>query len=693
MVERIENGIVASLEQESGMGNLKTAAVADGQVARFDVQRWLLPALLFLGFLGLYLATLTRVHTFDALSYILDVDRKPWPELFHPHHLAYGPLGSLVKSIARGTGLTGSAALPLQLTNALAGALGVALCYRVTLRASGRADLALVAALLLGGSYAYWYYAVEVEVYTIAALFLLLALGLMPGLLQRPAPRRWLVLGLAQGLAVLFHQTNVLLGGPILLLWWLADWPEERRRRAMLWGGLAYALPLATIVGGAYLLVGFGVSGFRSWDELLAWMTQYARTGWWGAAPDVERLRDLGLGLQQSFARQGGWFFLLLMVVALVAAVWRMPIAQRRLAAVLGLWLLIYGGFFFWWEPDNIEFWIASMPPLLVLLALGLSGGRRWGVSVWPGLIAALLLLGMNYAAISRQGDATRDLQRLITTELAAQSVAGDLLLVPDGKQELYLPYYAGRDNVFSLNQALFVSAGDWPAACNLLRERIRLTQASGYAVLVAADVLQPQRNQSLGPVAGSQGRGGILERFGLEAAEVRACFAPFMAGLVPLAADEVLPPYYRLPGAQELAAGPGWDFRQGRWGWRALNVAEEELSVAGWRMRPATDPALISPPFTIDAADVDGIELELAADTVARDAQLFWLDGQGQTSEERSLRWTLEPGAEPQIYRLELVGQPGWSGLISGLRLDPVGMGDGGTVQIVRLRLLAGRP
>jgi hypothetical protein len=193
--------------------------------------------------------------------------------------------------------------------------------------------------------------------------------------------------------------------------------------------------------------------------------------------------------------------------------------------------------------------------------------------------------------------------------------------------------------------------------------------------------------------VVGSRGRGTILERFDLEAAQIRDCFAPLIGGLVPLAASDVLPAYYRLPGAQELAEGPGWDFRQGRWGWQTLNIAAEERNAAGWRLWPATDPAIISPPFTIDAADFAGIELELAADTAARDAQLFWLDAQGQTREDRSVRWTLEPGSEPQIYRLELAGRPGWSGLISGLRLDPVGTGDGGTVRIERLRLLAGRP
>jgi hypothetical protein len=50
---------------------------------------------LFLIVLLRYLTSLTQVHTFDALSYVLDVDRKPLRELFHPHHVAYGPLGAL----------------------------------------------------------------------------------------------------------------------------------------------------------------------------------------------------------------------------------------------------------------------------------------------------------------------------------------------------------------------------------------------------------------------------------------------------------------------------------------------------------------------------------------------------------------------------------------------------------------------
>jgi hypothetical protein len=93
----------------------------------------------------------------------------------------------------------------------------VALFYVTARAATGRTDAALPVALLLGGSYAFWYYAVEIEVYTVATLFLIICLALI----IRPLPwnaRRSLALGVAQGGAVLFHQTNVLFCVPVAVI-------------------------------------------------------------------------------------------------------------------------------------------------------------------------------------------------------------------------------------------------------------------------------------------------------------------------------------------------------------------------------------------------------------------------------------------------------------------------------------------
>src|SRR5215213_4625058 len=191
------------------------SATASETRARFWIdRRVVVPVTLFFLTFAIYLITLTQVHTFDALSYVTSVERKPWTEVFHPHHLAYGPLGVLAFHAGRTIGYTGGAALPMQVLNALAGALGVALFYTIVRRVTRRDDLALTSALLLGGGYAYWYYAIEIEVYTVATLFLIICLNIVtrPGWWR--SRRSLFLLGLAQAGTVLFHQTNLLLCGP-----------------------------------------------------------------------------------------------------------------------------------------------------------------------------------------------------------------------------------------------------------------------------------------------------------------------------------------------------------------------------------------------------------------------------------------------------------------------------------------------
>lgn len=632
----------------------------------------------------LYLLSLTSVHTYDALSYILDVDRKPWRELFHPHHLAYGPLGALIRGTAVGLGWQGSAERLLQGANALAGAVGVTLLGALATRLTGRLWAGALAGLLLASSYAYWYYAVEVEVYTIAAALLIGALWLMLELARRPGLALAAALGAVQGCAVLFHQTNVLLCAPALATLLAATGGGNRLRRlAPL--AVAYGAPLALIVGGAYLGVGLGVSGFRSWGELTAWAAGYTTTGYWGGAVDGAKLALLGQGLAESLAQPGGALVGLTLLTTLLVSLRGLAAAPTGLVPVVLSWLAVYGAFFLWWEPDNIEFWIASLPPfylLAVLAAAGLPRPRARAAASLGLLACGAAMLGLNWASISRRGDADQDLQRALTRDLVAQSQPGDLLVVPDGLVELYLPFYGGRENVAALGQAMTAAGGDWPAACGLLRGRVEAAMRGGYGVLLAAEALRPAPAPPGEPPTPA-------ERLGLGAETVAACYEPFISALEPLPLAAELPAYYRLPSAQALAQGPGWDFRRGSWGWRVINAEASATDGDGWALRPGADPALVSPVMAIEAGRFAALEVRLAADTAARDAQLFFLDAGGQTDEARSLRWELAPGPEPHTYRLELRGAPGWEGTVTGLRLDPVSAGDGGTVRLEWLRLL----
>jgi hypothetical protein len=647
------------------------------------------PAALFLLTFAIYLTTLTQVHTFDALSYVTSVERKPWTQVFHPHHLAYGPLGVLALHAGRALGYAGGAALPMQLVNAIAGALGMALFYAIVRRVTQRDDLALASALLLGGGYAYWYYAVEIEVYTVAALFLIVCLSIFtqPGWWR--SRRSLLMLGLAQAGAVLFHQTNVLLCGPVLIfaLYDLRSGKSQESRTENQLNGSwfsvlgswlqrwwLYALTLALMVVLPYLFVGVVVSGFRSWAAFDAWLTEYARTGWWGGPITAQKWAGLAAGLADTLAQPGGALLGFLLLGLLLTYRRSLLFGPHPLVAGLLAWLLVYGAFFLWWEPDNIEFWIASMPPALLLLALALRGTRRWGPGAWLALAMGVAAAGVNYGAIARRGDAATDLQRLVARELAARSQPADLLLVPDGLLELYLPYYEQHDNFLSLNQALFDNGDDWDRACAAVRARVDTTLHAGARVFFSDETLRP-------PAL-------LLERHRLQPAQVTTCFAPYGSALQFVPMPRSVPAYWRLAMGQERAGGGGWQFDSFNQGWQAANV-QQELFAQGWHFVPGSDPTLTSPLLNIDAARFVAIEIRMANGTDAHDAQLFFAGPNGAIDEARSVRWTLKPGSLAVTYRIELAGLPSWHGQVTRLRLDPVGVGDGGQMRLEWVRLV----
>jgi hypothetical protein len=638
---------------------------------------------LFLGSLLLYLATLTQVHTFDALSYVLDVDRKPWHEVFHPHHLAYGPLGVLIRHLMHSAGWHGSIMLPLQLLNALAGAAGIALFAALVHDITHRLDLALCGALLLGSSYAYWYYAVEVEVYTIAALFLILCLWLLITLLNHPTPGLCIALGTVHGMAVLFHQTNVLLALPIGLA--LLQTPHSSR--LFLRCLAAYAVPCTLIVAGSYLLVGIGVTGAASLAEFVKWSTSYAHTGWWGGALSSEKWSDLGKGLSDTLAQPGGALYGLLLLGLLVAYLRHLVQRHASLVSSLALWLITYGGFFLWWEPDNIEFWIACLPPAILLLLLALhSAGPRWHPGVWVALAVGITMAGVNYDAISERGNEQRDVHRQLAHQLANQSNPRDLLIVSDGLQELYLPYYESHGNTWSLNQALFEHNGIWPAACTSMQQRIDTAVHRGVAVFLSDAVVHPPHEQT--PFSDP-----ILKRFNLSQQEITRCFESYLPGARLVEIGPELPSYYRIPAAQERADGAGWDFAHGPQGWQGRRISSQQFD-GGWEFLPGVDPQLISPVLSLDTAQYHAINIHMVATagtTITEKLELYFIDDQGHVDIPNVVERTLERDFDgvSKIYGITLEGRAGWEGTVTGFRLDPIGNGDGGRIRIERIQLI----
>ena len=605
--------------------------------------------------LVVYLGTLTHVHTFDALSYILDVSRKPWQQLFHPHHLAYGPFGALITSLSQTDPATA-----LQVANALAGSLGSALLCATVYRRWHRVDVALLAAFSCAFSYAYWYYAVEVEVYTLATLCIIAVLWLAMD--PAPARVRWR-LGLAVALAgaVLFHQTNALLAIPLVV----RAWPDLRAGGIARRGWLVAGAGGVAIVVLAYAWVMGIVSGFTTYAAAHQWLFDYVDSGWWGGRATLADVRD---GLADTVAADWGGYLAVATVVLSAVSYWS---TRTRLEQPwLVVWMVTYGMFFSWWEPDNIEFWIATTPIAVMLLVTPLAQGSRtdWRLLVALGLLVTTF--AVNLTAIRTRGDAQTDLQRRIALAVAEASQPADLVLVPDGLQELYLPYYHQREHFLSVNAAI-AEQGSWETGCARIQDAILQTHRAGAAVLLASDFLTPSVT--------------MQQRYGLSPEAVSDCVADILPLLVDVPMSAGVPAHTRLPNAGELLSSDSWAVLTGAplaWTW---GNATSQPNDVGWQLGISLDPSITTP--ILDRAMPKRVVITLAtAGTADRRGQLFVATAPNQFDEAHAIAWTYGEGR--QTVAIELGQIPALPARLIQLRIDPVADGAGGSVTLYGISL-----
>jgi hypothetical protein len=618
-----------------------------GSIKQFP---YVVPFLLSLALLVLYLHSRTAIHSFDALSYTQDLENKTPLELYHPHHLLYGPAGRAAQALAEGLGYQGRADRPAQALNALAGALGVLLIWATGYRLRADSWKALPPALGVALAYAYWAYAAEVEVYTLAAA----CLALLLYLLQAPPPQLnpWLI-GLAHAGAVMFHQTNLLLGLPLSLFFALS--PALRPKLLPYWlaVGAGVALP--------YLGVAYA-SGFRSPDEVYRWLTDYAQTGIWGGNLNPAGLRALLEGLLDTLSPASplpGLAFYALALGGLLGAWKTLTLSWRAL--IVG-WLGLYAAFFWWWEPWNIEFWIALLPLWAYLVSL-----NPWRFSPPTLLALSLALAVFNYPPIQKNTNPANDYYRGMTEALRPELAPGDVVITRGNILDLYLPFYADHP------PSLVWSGRSRPDVAALLAD-LDHAYHRGQVVYIDALMLDEARDPARHPFGWEQAT----------IADIRARYPLYPAGFYDGRAT-----FYSL-GQRSPATATAWDFAQHLGGWVEFGAEGLAFRDGAWCLTGGADPWLESPPLALPAEQYPVLEIRLnllAADPGA-EGQVFWARAGEGLSEDRSLKFALQPG--PQVYRLDLAANPAWGGEVVALRLDPIQGGRGG-VCVGGMRWLGG--
>lgn len=441
------------------------------------MREWTKPATTLLLAVGLgifclyfYLSHLSFNYTFDGLAMSSEVEKDSTPLwlFFHPHHLIYAFLGRLFFLWGRNHGASWDGLAALQFFDLLTGVAGILVFFHLLVRETNDRFVALLAAAGLAFSHSYWYFSTIPGVRIFATATPLFAWYVLTYQKNKPAFFGWAI-GAAHALAVLGHQTNLLLvpaflGGIFLI--------HEKTRWERLRAGLYYLTGLTAIVLAAYGLIGRYVYFHRTFHDWLWWVFSYFHSpqNWGGHfnktgfghgqnamvrafLPHVHPLdsmtEPLTFGTAETILQ---WAILVLLAVLLfrLKHYWD---HHRQGLWVAVLWLLAFVPFFVWWEPWNIEFWVSSTVPCWFLMAVvGSDLSLQWknpvlrfsnrGVAVvaWSCLVAVLFFYNLQGAGA-----------RLVVNHYKFQDLLGALdwkvrtddLLVLDGINNVH--YYLDR--------------------------------------------------------------------------------------------------------------------------------------------------------------------------------------------------------------------------------------------------------
>lgn len=426
----------------------------------------------------LYVATLSRYYTGDSIGYALAIEAGVPAYLLDPYHPLLHPLGWLFVQAWRLAGWTGRALLPLQVLNALGGALAAGLITSMARHLSRSIGMAIAIGIGFAVSGGIWLLSVEAEFVTIPLATTLLVLW---GLLA-VSPGQWqhagypILLGLGTTLAILSYLTGAFLVPVVLAGLWLDDQlaGPRWRRHALRYVGTVAATTLPVLA--VFLAVWSGGQGDRL-RAALSGGSVYGEPTWFSLPHGVYAfLRGLilfpGLSLegttqdflsQASLAGRVGFALTYLAVLAaalvplVVAWRWRARLwpAQRRPLGILAVWTTLYAAFGFYWVPGDVSFWVQVLAAWWLLMAL-LAGARREESRRWAfGLAAAVAIVAFANAAfeVLPRHDLVRNRTYALATQVVAETSPGDLVLVrSDDLVGLYLVYFGPRQVAVVVN-------------------------------------------------------------------------------------------------------------------------------------------------------------------------------------------------------------------------------------------------
>ena len=435
----------------------------------------------------LYMSTLSKHFSEgeDSAWYVQDVTApSSVVELFHPNHLLYNAVNHLIYKLCQFVGYQGNACLPMQVTNAAAGALALGLMLRILGRLNVESRLALAWVGVTAVCYGFWSYSVQPEIYLMPLPPLLICIDQLIKLSDgRFSYKTFALIGFFGAIATLLHQQHVL----ALVAFTIAaavigfSCRSEDSIGRVLIGMVILCLTAAVLVGVPYLTVAIGVNGLRDVEAIASWSKGHGRNGMWVPWSNrnflksfvgfgrtvvgghflfgvsafnqfVSRVFPKNLMIEERFI--GQHLPVATLVCCLIASLTaflstlavigsmlfpvqtesKSPRRSQSAFIVISLLIVEYYLFNTMWEPMNIEYWIVLIPVVGIAIALLQShrpGARRMWFAV--AILMLSLFVANGLGSILPQTRRDMDYWYQANRYLIENAKPGDIVITDDG--------------------------------------------------------------------------------------------------------------------------------------------------------------------------------------------------------------------------------------------------------------------
>jgi hypothetical protein len=470
---------------------------------------------IFVSFFAIYVFSWDRMYLLDTMAYAGHVERPVHSLLqalaLHPDHALWLITGRAFYVLWHVFAPSVRGYQTLQLLNSLIGAFGLSLFFLILSRWTER-SWAFLWTILLGLSWNYWQKSSGGDSYLAGTFWLILFCGSLLDYWGRPRLRGVIFMGLCAGLAMHYHLGN------------LAAWPAAflivSLRKGLRRSGADIAV-MALFFAGTILLYGMGQGWFER-GGLYSWWVSAAYVSPGKMSPaflSVHFLNTLALSAR-AFVKAILYFktpswrpvvqgaAVVGLVTFAVSAGRRAKPGQatesqraaRRVAPAILFLLIVYTGFYTFWQPGNYWYWV--MQPVFLGFFLGCwtfyGQASKLPRVQWAAFIVAAALLGAHNYRSDIRGRKNNSLQYVVdASEKIGRMTPPESRIVVSGggdwgNLKCYLPYFGDRkclslDTVALDAQMRAIDPLYW------MRTIIRAFLAEGIPVYITEDFLNVQ--------------------------------------------------------------------------------------------------------------------------------------------------------------------------------------------------------